>query len=44
VVLIDRDEHVTFVERTHDPGLEGDREVRFSFVLGDSGTGTAQEP
>jgi len=33
VVLIDRAGRLTFVERTHDPRPEGDREVRFSFVV-----------
>jgi len=33
VVLIDRAGRLTFVERTHDPWLQGDREVRFSFVV-----------
>jgi uncharacterized protein with NRDE domain len=44
VVLIDREERVTFVERTHDQGLTGDRDVRFSFVLADPRPGAAHTP
>ena len=33
VLLIDRAGRLTFVERTHDPWLEGGREVRFSFAV-----------